>query len=109
MGLGRGRRGFLAVARAGKTVVLDRATEAAQADATNPVASAWVSANAGSGKTFVLAQRVVRLLLAGVDPTRILCLTFTRAASAEMAKRVFARLAEWTRLDDVALAREIAA
>ena len=54
--LGRGRRGFLAVARAGKTVVLDRATEAAQADATNPVASAWVSANAGSGKTFVLSQ-----------------------------------------------------
>ncbi|HZP19393.1 MAG TPA: double-strand break repair helicase AddA [Bauldia sp.] len=97
------------MARGAKGVVLDEATRRAQADASNPRASAWVSANAGSGKTFVLAQRVVRLLLAGTDPARILCLTFTRAAAAEMAKRVFARLAEWTRLDDDELGKEIEA
>ncbi len=51
--------------------------------------SAWVAANAGSGKTHVLAQRVIRLLLAGVDPARILCITFTKAAAANMANRVF--------------------
>ena len=51
--------------------------------------SAWVSANAGSGKTHVLAQRVMRLLLAGVPPAQILCLTFTKAAAANMAERVF--------------------
>ncbi|MCP4382662.1 MAG: double-strand break repair helicase AddA [Hyphomicrobiales bacterium] len=88
---------------------MDTATERAQADASNPQASAWVSANAGSGKTYVLAQRVIRLLLAGNDPARILCLTFTRAAAAEMAKRVFDRLSEWTTLSDSRLAREIRA
>ena len=50
--------------------------------------SAWVSANAGSGKTHVLSQRVIRLLLAGADPSRILCLTYTRAAAANMSNRV---------------------
>lgn len=97
------------MAPANKTVAIDTATERAQADASNPHASAWVSANAGSGKTFVLAQRVIRLLLAGNDPARILCLTFTRAAAAEMAKRVFDRLSEWTTLPDAKLAREIRA
>lgn len=57
--------------------------------ASRPRASAWVSANAGSGKTFVLSRRVVRLLLDGTDPSRILALTFTKAAAAEMATRVF--------------------
>jgi ATP-dependent helicase/nuclease subunit A len=95
------------VARAAKALTVDAATAKAQADASNPHASAWVSANAGSGKTYVLAQRVVRLLLAGADPGHILCLTFTRAAAAEMAKRVFDRLAEWTRLDDAALTAKI--
>ncbi len=52
-------------------------------------ASAWVSANAGTGKTHVLTQRVLRLLLAGTTPERILCLTYTKAAAAEMSKRVF--------------------
>lgn len=80
-----------------------------QRRASNPLASAWVSANAGSGKTFVLAQRVVRLLLAGTDPASILCLTFTKAAAAEMAKRVFEDLAKWTRLDDAALSLAIEA
>ena len=70
--------------------------------------SAWVSANAGSGKTFVLSRRVIRLLLAGVDPARILCLTFTKAAAAEMANRVFAELGAWTTLADAELAERIA-
>jgi len=86
---------------------VDETTRKAVADASNPLASAWVSANAGSGKTFVLARRVVRLLLAGTDPGRILCLTFTKAAAAEMAKRVFATLAEWATLSDAALRKEI--
>lgn len=92
---------------AAKALTIDKATERAQADASNPRASAWVSANAGSGKTYVLAQRVIRLLLAGTDPSRILCLTFTRAAAAEMAKRVFETLSEWTTLSDRKLATEI--
>ncbi len=59
-------------------LAIDAATTKAQADASNPRASAWVSANAGSGKTHVLAYRVIRLLLAGADPGGILCLTFTQ-------------------------------
>src|SRR5580692_2883565 len=68
-----------------------------------PDASAWVAANAGSGKTHVLAQRVINLLLDGVAPEKILCITFTKAAAANMAKRVFDTLAAWTTLDDAAL------
>ncbi|KZK95618.1 ATP-dependent helicase/nuclease subunit A [Pseudovibrio sp. Ad46] len=78
-----------------------------QQRAAHPENSAWVSANAGSGKTFVLARRVVRLLLSGTDPSRILCLTFTKAAAAEMATRVFDSLAKWTQLSDAELAAEI--
>ncbi len=70
-------------------------TRTLQARATSPDASAWVSANAGTGKTFVLARRVLRLLLAGVAPGSILCLTFTKAAAAEMAARVNAALGRW--------------
>src|SRR5579871_294992 len=69
----------------------------------DPDVSAWVAANAGSGKTHVLAQRVVNLLLNGVAPEKILCITFTKAAAANMAKRVFDTLAHWTTLDDDAL------
>jgi ATP-dependent helicase/nuclease subunit A len=69
----------------------------------DPNVSAWVAANAGSGKTHVLAQRVVNLLLKGVEPEKILCITFTKAAAANMAKRVFDTLAQWTTLDDAAL------
>jgi len=69
----------------------------------DPEVSAWVAANAGSGKTHVLAQRVINLLLKGVEPEKILCITFTKAAAANMAKRVFDTLAEWTALDDAAL------
>src|ERR1700712_3427551 len=75
----------------------------AQARASNPAASAFVSANAGSGKTHVLVQRVIRLLLAGVPPEKILCLTFTKAAAANMAERVFTTLGHWVTLDDNAL------
>ncbi len=74
-----------------------------QIEASDPVVSAWVSANAGSGKTHVLAQRVIRLLLDGVDPAKILCITFTTAAAANMANRVFDELRRWTTLDDGAL------
>jgi len=71
--------------------------------ASNPDYSAWVSANAGSGKTHVLAQRVIRLLLSDVEPARILCITFTKAAAANMANKVFDDLRAWTVLDDAAL------
>jgi ATP-dependent helicase/nuclease subunit A len=73
----------------------------------NPAVSAWVAANAGSGKTHVLVQRVINLLLDGVEPEKILCITFTKAAAANMAKRVFDTLAEWTTLDDAGLDKAI--
>jgi ATP-dependent helicase/nuclease subunit A len=74
-----------------------------QGEASDPNVSAWVAANAGSGKTYVLAQRVINLLLEGVQPEKILCITFTKAAAANMAKQVFDRLARWTTLDDAEL------
>src|SRR5215472_6652917 len=80
-----------------------------QAQASDPQVSAFVSANAGAGKTHVLAQRVIRLLLAGTDPMKILCITFTKAAAANMAARVFDTLAHWIALDDDALDREMRA
>src|SRR5690606_1285896 len=70
-------------------------TTRAQGEATDPSRSIWVEANAGSGKTFVLTRRVLRLLLAGVAPESILCLTYTKAAAAEMRGRVSAQLADW--------------
>jgi ATP-dependent helicase/nuclease subunit A len=89
------------------SLVADTHTVAQQARASDPAISAWVSANAGSGKTTVLSRRVVRLLLAGTDPSRILCLTFTKAAAGEMSNRVFDLLAKWTGLGDEALAAEL--
>jgi ATP-dependent helicase/nuclease subunit A len=80
-----------------------------QGEVSDPGVSAWVAANAGSGKTHVLAQRVINLLLAGVAPEKILCLTFTKAAAANMAKRVFDTLGRWTTLDDDALDSAIGA
>jgi ATP-dependent helicase/nuclease subunit A len=79
------------------------AVRATQARASDPASSAFVSANAGSGKTHVLVQRVIRLLLDGVAPEKILCITFTKAASANMAERVFSTLGHWVTLDDAAL------
>ncbi len=72
-----------------------RRTEALQARAADPAVSAWVRANAGTGKTHVLVQRVLRLLLAGAAPEGIVCLTFTKAAAAEMAGRLTRALGEW--------------
>jgi ATP-dependent helicase/nuclease subunit A len=78
-----------------------------QREVSAPQVSAWVAANAGSGKTHVLVQRVINLLLDGVEPEKILCITFTKAAAANMAKRVFDTLAEWTTLDDAGLDKAI--
>ena len=75
-------------------------TDRAQARAADPAASAWVSANAGTGKTHVLTNRVLRLLLGHTEPARILCLTYTKAAAAEMSTRVFNRLAGWVTAED---------
>src|SRR5712692_9808313 len=82
---------------------IPHAVRATQARASDPASSAFVSANAGSGKTHVLVQRVIRLLLNGVPPEKILCITFTKAAAANMAERVFSTLGHWVTLDDKAL------
>ncbi|MDR1827989.1 MAG: UvrD-helicase domain-containing protein [Methylobacteriaceae bacterium] len=79
----------------------------AQRTASDPALSAWVAANAGAGKTKVLADRVVRLMLAGTPPSRILCLTFTKAAAAEMSLRVIRILSDWVTLDDAELSRAL--
>ena len=71
-----------------------------QLRASDPVLSAFVSASAGSGKTKLLTDRLLRLMLAGADPGRIQCLTFTKAAAAEMALRLQRRLGDWVTLDD---------
>jgi ATP-dependent helicase/nuclease subunit A len=77
--------------------------------ASDPATSAWVTANAGSGKTTVLARRVVRLLLAGVPAAKILCITFTKAAAATMALKVFEQLAGWAQATDDELREALAA
>ncbi len=82
---------------------------AAQRRASDPAVSAWVGASAGSGKTTLLTARVLRLLLGGCDPGRILCLTYTRAAAAEMATRLAARLGEWAAMGDAPLTEQLAA
>ena len=82
---------------------------AAQVTAADPESSVWVSANAGTGKTQVLTDRITRLLLDGVRPERILCLTFTKAAAAEMATRLSARLGGWAVARENELKAEIAA
>lgn len=68
--------------------------------ASDPESSVWVGASAGTGKTKVLTDRVLRLMLAGTDPSRILCLTFTKAAAAEMANRIADRLSVWAVQDE---------
>jgi len=89
--------------------IIPRDLIARQIEASDPATSVWVAANAGSGKTHVLAQRVIRLLLAGVAPAQILCITFTKAAAANMSNRVFKELSRWTVLDDAALDAAIGA
>lgn len=82
------------------------ATEA-QVRAADPQASTWLEANAGSGKTRVLTDRVARLLLGGVNPQSILCLTYTKAAASEMQNRLFERLGEWAMLNTEELRRKL--
>lgn len=80
-----------------------RAALGAQVAAADPTRSVWVSANAGTGKTRVLIDRITRLLLTGTPPGKILCLTFTKAAAAEMANRLSERLGAWTRMAEADL------
>ncbi len=76
--------------------------------AADPLHTVWVTANAGSGKTHVLVERVARLLLSGAEPSAILCITYTKAAAAEMSARLFARLSKWTVMGDAELTAELA-
>ncbi|MGB5068726.1 MAG: UvrD-helicase domain-containing protein, partial [Albidovulum sp.] len=78
-----------------------------QIRAADPAQSTWLSANAGSGKTRVLTDRVARLLLAGTEPQRVLCLTYTKAAASEMQNRLFARLGEWAMLPEARLRKAL--
>src|SRR5215469_2371935 len=84
--------------------IIPESVRRGQAEASDPSAAVFVSANAGSGKTHVLAQRVIRLMLdgppGGVDPSKILCITFTKAAAANMAARVYDQLRGWIALAD---------
>ncbi len=75
--------------------------------ASEPHASVWVAASAGTGKTFVLTNRVLRILLAEGQPEKILCLTFTKAAAAEMANRINEKLGEWVTCDQQFLCEQI--
>ena len=84
---------------AGADAMTDAAT-AAQIEAADPHASTWLSANAGSGKTRVLTNRVARLLLQGTEPRNILCLTYTKAAASEMQNRLFQTLGDWAMRGD---------
>ncbi|MBT6441422.1 MAG: UvrD-helicase domain-containing protein, partial [Alphaproteobacteria bacterium] len=78
-----------------------------QKRAANPETSAWVTASAGTGKTSVLTNRVLRLLFMGTKPSRILCLTFTRAAAAEMAIRINNQLSGWATMEEAKLRNEL--
>ena len=90
------------------TTPRDRAN-AEQRRASDPAISAFVSASAGSGKTQLLTDRQLRHMLSGADPARIQCLTFSKAAAAEMALRLQRRLGDWVTLPDAALDAAIAA
>ncbi len=80
-------------------MIMNDATRA-QVDSARPDVSTWLGANAGSGKTRVLTDRVARLLLNGVEPQHILCLTYTKAAASEMQNRLFKRLGAWAMLEN---------
>ena len=82
---------------------------AAQRRAADPACSVWVTASAGTGKTRVLADRVLRLLLAGCDPRQLLCLTFTKAAAAEMVARVHKDLSRLATASERELEEELEA
>lgn len=78
-----------------------------QFEASSPANSIWVEASAGTGKTKVLSDRVLRLLLSGVNPSRILCLTYTKAAASEMNNRILERLSKWATIDDETLITQL--
>src|SRR5580698_7308588 len=78
-----------------------------QVQASDPAASVFVAANAGSGKTTTLVNRVARLLLRGARPEAILCVTYTKAAAAEMQRRLFQVLGAWAVMEDAALAEAL--
>jgi len=102
MDLGRGGRRMSAASPI-------QIAERTQKSAAHPAKSVWVSASAGSGKTKVLTDRVLALLLTGTAPHKILCLTFTKAAAAEMSNRINERLASWVTLDEDTLWTQLAA
>lgn len=79
-----------------------------QTRAADPARSVFVTANAGSGKTTTLVSRVARLLLGGAAPSAILCVTYTKAAAAEMQARLFERLGKWAVMDDGELSQALA-
>jgi len=79
-----------------------------QRTAADPQVSAFVRANAGSGKTKTLIDRVARLLLDGAKPETILCVTYTKAAAAEMQRRLYRRLGDWSVMDDAELTAQLA-
>ncbi|HEY2709648.1 MAG TPA: double-strand break repair helicase AddA [Caulobacteraceae bacterium] len=83
-------------------------TRSAQVRASDPTASVFVAANAGSGKTKTLVDRVARLLLTGPNPEAILCVTYTKAGAAEMQRRLFKELGDWAVMEDAELAKKLA-
>ena len=97
------------MAVSGKKIEPHAVLKAEQRDASDPAEHVWLSASAGTGKTYVLSARVLRQLLRGVKPDAILCLTFTKAGASEMAERVYARLAHWVQIKDPELAAELKA
>ncbi len=82
---------------------------AQQRSASDPQYSVWVEASAGTGKTKVLSDRVLRLLLAGANPSKILCLTYTKAAAVEMSNRIASRLSSWAVMPEEKLQEELSA
>src|SRR5580658_6720475 len=83
--------------------------KSAQVRASDPAASVFVAANAGSGKTTTLVRRVARLLLRGARPEAVLCVTYTKAAAAEMQRRLFQMLGAWAVMEDAELRQALAA
>jgi len=91
----------------GANAALQDLSTRSQLAAADPTASIWVSANAGTGKTHTLTSRVARLLLSGTRPEHILCLTFTRAAAAQLQTKLYERLGKWSTMDEATLAEEL--
>jgi ATP-dependent helicase/nuclease subunit A len=97
----------IGLSTAAEPVAARQAAAAKQALVADPAISAWVSANAGTGKTHVLVKRVQRLLLSGAEAASIVCLTFTKAAAAQMANRLMRELGQWAGRSEAALMEEI--